>query len=139
MECREGSATVENCYCLGSVTSGEKGSRSGGFVGVMSRRGGDPVVTKCYSFGELSPLVKGFTVKQSIGSIVDCVWRRDVPAFNDECEDGRGIQELPTERFGDRGFFAGINWSIFDDNDGVWRYIDGITPRRPHLNGVPLL
>ncbi|MDR1579989.1 MAG: hypothetical protein LBS35_06495 [Synergistaceae bacterium] len=138
MECGEGSATVENCYCLGSVTSSEKGSRSGGFVGVMSRRGGDPVVMRCYSFGELSPLVKGFTVKQSAGSIVDCVWRRDELAFNSKCDDGRGIQELSTERFGDRGFFAGINWSIFDD-EGVWRYLDEITPRRPHLNGVPLL
>jgi hypothetical protein len=114
-------------------------SRGGGFVGVMSRRVGDPVVMRCYSFGELSPLVKGFTVKQSVGSIVDCVWRRDKLAFNDECEDGRGIQELSTERFGDSDFFAGINWSIFDDNDGVWRYLDEVTPRRPHLNGVPLL
>jgi hypothetical protein len=139
MECREGSATVENCYCLGPVTSSEKGSRSGGFVGVMNRRGGDPVVMRCYSFGELSPPVKGFTAKQSVGSIVDCVWRRDKLAFNDGCEDGRGIQELSTERFGDRGFFAGINWSIFDDNDGVWRYLDDVAPRRPHLNGVPLL
>jgi hypothetical protein len=139
MECREGSATVENCYCLGSVTSGEKLSRSGGFVGLMSRRGGDPVVMRCYSFGELSPPVKGFTVKQSAGSIVDCVWRRDKQAFNDECDDGRGIQELPTERFGDRDFFAGINWSIFDDNEGVWRYLDEVAPRRPHLNGVPLV
>ena len=139
MECRDGSATVENCYCLGPVTSGEKGSRSGGFVGVMNRRGGDPVVMRCYSFGELSPLVKGFTVKQSIGSIVDCVWRKDNLAFNDKCEDGRGIQELSTEQFGDRDFFSGINWSIYDDNDGIWRYLDEITPRRPHLNGVPLL
>lgn len=138
MECSEGSVTVENCYCLGSVTSNGNRSQSGGFVGMMNRRGGEPVVMRCYSFGELSPLVKGFTVKQSGGSIVDCVWRKDKPGFNHECEDGRGIQEISTEQFGDRDFFAGINWSIFDDN-GVWRYPDEGAPRRPHLNGVPLL
>jgi hypothetical protein len=139
MECSDGSATVENCYCLGSVTSCDNKSRSGGFVGLMNRRGGDPVVMRCYSFGELSPEVKGFTIKQSTGSIVDCVWRKDKLAFNGEREDGRGIQELSTEQFGDRGFFAGIGWSIFEGDEGVWLYLDEIIPRRPHLNGVPLL
>jgi hypothetical protein len=136
MECRQGQAAVENCYCAGAVSSKESRSQSGGFVGLMNRRGGDPVIMKSYSFGEASPMVKGFTVKYSTGGIVDCVWRRDSLKFNHDVEDGRGIQELSTEQFGDMRLFAGIGWNIYD-NESVWRYFDEITPKRPHLNGVP--
>ncbi|MDR3076610.1 MAG: hypothetical protein LBU26_04865 [Synergistaceae bacterium] len=134
--CNEGSTNIENCYSLGAVTSNEKKTQAGGFIGIMRRQGGNVVVTNCYSFGALSLNVRGFTTQQSTGGIVDCVWRRDASGINDEITDGRGIQELSTEQFGDRDFFAGMGWSIMD-GESVWCYSEGITPGRPHLNGLP--
>jgi hypothetical protein len=138
MSCSEGVAGMENCYALGDVTSNDKRTLAGGFIGCTRRQGGNVVVTKCYSYGALSPNVKGFTTQQSTGSVVDCAWRRDGGGVNADAADGRGIQELSTEQFADRDVFAGMGWSIFD-GDSVWCYADGINPGRPHLNGLPIM
>jgi hypothetical protein len=136
--CDDGSTDIENCYCVGAVTSNEKKSQAGGFIGNMRRQGGNVVVSNCYSFGKISLTVRGFTAQQSTGSIVDCAWRRDENGINDDAIDGRGIQELSSEQFGDGNLFAGMGWSILED-DSVWCYVNEIDPGRPHLNGLPVM
>jgi hypothetical protein len=137
--CADGAVTtIENCCCLGPVTSEKVKSLAGGFIGNMKRQGGNVVVTKCYAYGELSPKVKGFTAGESLGSVVDCVWRRDESGVNDDRSDGRGIQSLTTTQFSDADIFAGMGWSIYDP-ESAWRRADEITPPRPHLNGMPVV
>ncbi|MDR1965574.1 MAG: hypothetical protein LBQ36_02585 [Synergistaceae bacterium] len=128
---------IGNCYCLGSVTANESRSSAGGFIGIVRRLGGNVVISNCYSYGTLSQKVKGFTVRDSAGSIVDCVWRMDDDGVNDGRSDGRGIQSFTTEQFENADSFAGMGWSIYD-SESIWCFVDDVIPKRPHLNGLPV-
>jgi hypothetical protein len=129
--------TIENCYCSGDVTSRENKSVAGGFIGNIRRLGGNVVISKCYSYGVLSSKTRGFTVRNSVGSVVDCVWRRDEGGVNDDVTDGRGIASLSTERFAGPEAFAALGWNVYDA-ESVWCFPEEITPARPHLNGLPI-
>jgi hypothetical protein len=138
-KCTDGSvAIIENCYCIGSVTSFEEDSVAGGFVGNMSREGGNVVISKCYSYGRLSLRVNGFAPKVSKGSIIDCLWRRDEDGVNQNNSDGRGIIYLSSDGFANEDKFIELGWSFFDA-DNVWYYDPEISPVRPHLNGLMVL
>ncbi|MDR3279310.1 MAG: hypothetical protein LBT23_02255 [Synergistaceae bacterium] len=134
----DASTNIENCYCIGNITSNESKTMAGGFVGYMRRQGGNVIVSNCYSYGAISPKVKGFTSKESSGSIVDCVWHRDEGGVNTDGMDGRNIVSLSTKQFCDQDTFAGMGWNIYD-LVGVWCYTDEIKPGRPHLNGLPVI
>jgi hypothetical protein len=130
--------SIENCYCIGAVTTEDAKSTAGGFVGHMRRQTGNVVISNCYSFGALSPKVRGFTAKESVGNIVDCVWRRDDGGINEDNSDGRGIQSFTTEQFSDPGMFGGMGWSIYD-TESIWFYSDETGLQRPHLNGLSVI
>ena len=137
--CDEGSTNIENCYTISEITSEDKTIQAGGFVGVMTQsEAGNVVINSCYSFGNLSHKVKGFTSPQSEGNISDCVWRKDENGINKYITDGRDVTALSTEQFGYENFFAGMGWNITGER-GVWRYYDEAHPKRPHLNGLPLV
>jgi hypothetical protein len=138
VSCGEGTTAVENCYAAGAVKTKEKMTLSGGFIGYVRRGGGNVTVSKCYSSGELSLGVNGFTSQESAGSVIDCAWRRDDGGANSGISDGRGIQELSTEQFGDGLLFAMMGWSIAE-HESAWCYSDEIKPARPHLNGLPVI
>ena len=124
---------------MGEVVSEDKITQAGGFIGAMNcDRDGSVVIATCYSFGKLSLNVKGFTSRQSKGNILDCVWRKDEDGINEYITDGRNIQELSTGQFGYEYIFSEMGWSITGDAN-VWHYDDEITPRRPHLNGLPVV
>jgi hypothetical protein len=137
--CDDGTTTsIENCYCVGAVASEESKSMAGGFAGYMRKHTGNVVISKCYAFGSLSSKVKGFTTKESVGNIVDCVWRRDDNGTNEDNSDGRGIQAFTTEQFSDPGMFGGMGWNIYDA-ESIWSYSAETGLRRPHLNGLPVI
>ncbi|MDR1509916.1 MAG: hypothetical protein LBS53_09790 [Synergistaceae bacterium] len=130
--------SIENCYCIGAVTTEDSKSTAGGFVGHVWRQSGNVVISNCYSFGPLSQKVKGFTTKESLGNIVDCIWRRDDNGINEDNSDGRGIQSFTTEQFSDPGMFGGMGWNIYD-SESIWSYSDETGLQRPHLNGLPVI
>ena len=96
------------------------------------------MITACYSFGRLSLNVNGFTDHRSTGSILDCVWRKDASGLNEYIHDGRDVPELSTEQFGDRDIFTKMGWN-FVDEENAWYYVEGVSPKRPHLNGLPIM
>jgi len=137
--CSEGSTSIENCYTLSQIISEDKITQAGGFIGALTLGEEDNVtITSCYSFGKLSPKVNGFTGRQPAGIVTNCVWLRDEGGINEYVTDDRDIPALSTRQFGDENVFAEMGWSITDD-DSVWRYYDEIKPRRPHLNGLPVV
>jgi hypothetical protein len=137
--CGDGEPTrIENCYCTGAVYAKDERSMAGGFVGCVRRQSGSVVISSCYAFGVLSSKVKGFTVKESAGNIVDCVWRRDEDGVNEDNSDGRGIQSFTAEQFADERLFGGMGWNIYD-HASVWSYSSETNLRRPHLSGLPVI
>jgi hypothetical protein len=138
-KCSDATVTaIENCYCTGSVISFEESSSAGGFIGSMQRETGNVVVSRCYSYGRLSLMVSGFAPKGTKGGVVDCIWRRDEDALNQNNTDGRGVPALSSREFADQNKFIELGWSFFEA-DNVWCYNNEIYPARPHLNGLAVV
>ncbi len=136
-----GGMQILDCYATGSVVLQGKMKTGGGFVGILGGEGGFVELSRCYAFGEVSPNVSGFTARKVFGGISACFWRADEGGVNDGVKDAAGIAPISTESFGMEEHFAENGWSFAEGSEAqaAWHYLDGMSPKRPHLRGLPAI